>query len=177
MTDEKFNFLMDTLVSNFSVFRGVIANMRSAKSRRPYTICVSNTRNKNKLVPDECIVWDGDEVIYEGLLYSKKLKKVLDKADVCCMELTTAKQMESGKGEFICLGDYKTCSGKNCVCRSEAYWNKLVEKYPCLVEPEILITNPVLHNLVSKAFKEGWKVHKRHSASRAKATARKVLRK
>lgn len=172
MTQEKFDFLVDTLVSNFSVSRGVIGNMRSAKSRKPYTICVSNTRNKNTLVPTECIVWDGEDVFYEGKLRSKRLKNKLDKVGVCCMELTTAEQMEKGKGDFICLGDYKTCKGKNCVCRSEAYWNELIKRYPTLSADNIIIENDKLHNIVVRAFKTGWKVQKR---TRNK-TARKILK-
>ena len=168
MTQEKFDFLIDTLVSSFSVSRGVIGNMRSAKSRKPYTICVSNTRNKGTLVPTDCIVWDGEDTIYEGKLRSKLLKRKLDKLEVCCMELTTAEDMEKGRGDFICLGDYKTCKSKSCVCRAEAYWNELIKRYPTLNADRMVITNDKVHQLAVKAFKEGWKTQKNMKQRAAK---------
>lgn len=174
MTQEKFDFLVSTLVNNFSVSRGVIGNMRTAKSRHPYTICVSNTRNKNTLVPTDCIVWDGEDVLYEGKLNSKRLKNKLSKLGVCCMELTTAEQMEKGRGDFICLGDYKTCKGKSCVCKSEAYWNSLIERYPTLNAENVLIENSRLHNLVVSAFKTGYKVHKRNQKKNTKKALKEL---
>lgn len=160
MTPGNFQFLVKTLQNHYSTNRGIIGHMRTGMSKIPYSICVSNTRNKDKIVPTDCIVWYGDKVVYKGRLKSKRLYNKLDALNVCCMELTTAEEMERGEGKFICLGDYKTCTAGGCKCKSLAYWDKLRRKYPEL-DPENSIKASPVSALVTAAWKDGWRTAKR----------------
>lgn len=157
---DTFKFLLRVAKSNFSTARGVIVNLRSKTVRTPLSLCLSTRRNKGKLVPTDCILWEGEKALYEGPVNSKRLANKLAKLQLCCAEVTNAEDMERGIGEFICMGDPKTCTCTSCKCRSESYYTKLKLKYPELGKDVIIVENNVIKKMVTDAWENGFRVAK-----------------
>ena len=154
---DAFKFLMKVAKANYSTNHGVIVNLRSKTVRTPISLCMSSRRNKGKLIPTDCVVWKGESIIYEGPINSKRLANKLAKLDLCCAEITNAVDMEHGPGEFICMGDYKECKCITCQCRADNYYTKLKSKYPELNNDVIIVENAVIKDMITNAFKTGFK--------------------
>lgn len=171
----KFQKLVQLAVSNFSTNKGVILNLRSQTVRVPLSLCLSARRNKGKLVPDSCILWQGDEMVYQGKLNCKKLENILEKYDLCCFEVTNAEDMENGAGDFLCLGNHLECSCKTCKCRAEDYYTRLKMKYDILNDDEVTLPKSNMHDVIVTAYKKGWKEGKKKFRLKANALKQQLL--
>ena len=94
---------------------GVIAHCRTySNSRSALELCVSSCRNPG-LVPTDCILWNENVVLYEGPFQRYELRRLLTRFKVCCVELTTASDMEVGvEGKAKCMGNSMECACKKC---------------------------------------------------------------
>ena len=150
--------LVTSLINaNYSINHGVVINFRSEKVRTPICLCVSNYRNKDKLVPTNCIVWRKDSKLYEGPIKSKRLWNKLKKFNLCCVEVTSAKDMEYGYGDFICMSDAQCCKCANCACKSLEYYEDVRKRHPELNNDVVTLSNNKVRKLVTQAFSDGMK--------------------
>ena len=116
MTQDQFNSLISETVAMYSSSQGSILYLREqGNNSEPISICLSSLRNKNRIVPSECIVWDDYRVLYEGNIRSKKLYNKLKKYPFCCAEITSACDLNKRRGELCCLGCREECDNKK-VC-------------------------------------------------------------
>lgn len=114
MTEETYKFVIDALTANYSTAHGVIGQFKT-ESKIPLSLCISTVRNRSRLVPDSFCMWQGERMKAQGKLKSQHLKKILMKEDPCRLEITNAKDMEFGPGEYICLKEPCEACGK-CPC-------------------------------------------------------------
>lgn len=156
MTDQTFAFVIDTLKSAYSTAHGVIGQLKVTGSRYPWSLCVSTMRNAGKLIPDSCILWDSEKLKFQGKLSSCALKRRLDKADPCRLEITNSEDMESGSGDFICLKDPCSCTQK-CPCNVEGYFEELCRKHPEYRKKEVKMKQPEFKSVIKDAFTSGFK--------------------
>ncbi len=116
---DRFSTILQTAKANYSTTHGVILNLRSSNKRIPITLCVSTRRNRSKIVPTDCIVWSKDRILYQGTLNGKRLRNLIEKSDLCCIEVTNAVDMDYGPGKYICLNDKNTCQCTSCLCHKQ----------------------------------------------------------
>lgn len=160
MTDQTFAFIVDTLKASYSTAHGVIGQLKIKGSRFPWSLCLSTLRNAGKLIPDSCILWGGEKLKFQGKLSSCALRRRLEKADPCRLEVTNSEDMEAGPGDFICLKDPSSCKQK-CPCNVEGYFEELCKKHPEYRRKEIKMKQPEFRSVITSAFTDGFKEAKR----------------
>lgn len=117
MDKQAFKSMLDGIEGNFSPTSGLVVHLRKQSNGHCLSLCTSIFRNIG-MVPEECLVWNDEDLVYEGALDNKKLFNVLNKHKVCCAEYTSVDLMEQGqKGMFMCLGDTCSCTNRKCKLR------------------------------------------------------------
>lgn len=140
MRKRQFDKLVDVVVSAYSSKCGVIARLsKCSKPEKAVNLCVSTIRNNRYIIPEKCLLWDDDVIMYEGNLASSNLFSVLESLHLTKAEITDARKLESNKGDIICLGACKRCSLK-CNYRTDSYLQYITEKYPILKQDDCIDT-------------------------------------
>ena len=160
MQEETYNYIISILKANYSTTVGVIGQLKVPCYKLPWSLCISTLRNEGKIIPDSCVLWDSDKLLYAGKLSSKKLKKLIMDASPCRLEITNAQDMENGHGDYVCLSDSCKCK-KNCLCKAEHYWENLLKRRPELNRDFIVVEKPELKSIVTQAWKNGMKEAKK----------------
>jgi len=160
MTEETYSYILRVLKVNYSTSNGVIGQLKTSITRFPLSLCMSTLRNDGKLIPDQCTLWDSEKLLYAGKVSSRKLKRILMEADPCRLEITNAREMENGHGDFVCLKDCKSCVNK-CPCKAESYWEDLLRRRPEFNKEELKMKKPELKSIVTTAWKNGLKTAKK----------------
>lgn len=160
MTEDTYSYILRVLKTNYSTSNGIVGQLKVSTSRFPWSLCMSTIRNEGKLIPDSCVLWDGEKLLYAGKINSKKLKRIIMSSDPCRLEITTAKDMENGPGDYICLKHECECSGK-CPCKAENYWKDLLERRPELNKETIEMKQPEFKSHILDAWKAGMKEGKK----------------
>lgn len=172
MTKEDYKTFITQMIADYSSCRGVIAKLRSAKRRSPIILCMSSFRNRGEFVPNQCILWDNDRSLYRGSIKRKRLFNIINKYNICCVEITTAEESERGEAPHICFGNRCDCVCDRCKCRDDTYYESVVSKYPFLngSDSEEVEVDNNLKDILIKArerIKEGIK-------SKAKSTVKQI---
>ena len=160
MTEETYAFILKTLKSNYSTLNGVIGQLKVSGSRFPWSLCISTIRNEGRLCPDSGSLWDGDKLLFQGKLNSRKLKRILMEADPCRLEITNSKDMEYGHGDYVCLCSSDTCNDK-CECRAVDYYKNLLKRRPELNRETVKIKQTAFKSVVEEAWEAGMKEAKK----------------
>ena len=160
MTEDIYNYILRTLKINYSTSNGIVGQLKVKNSRFPWSLCMSTIRNEGKLIPDSCTLWDSEKLLYAGKLNSRKLKRIIMEGDPCRLEITNAKDMENGPGDFVCLKCEDACK-TSCPCRAENYWNDLLKRRPELNKEMIKLKQPEFKIHITEAWKAGMKEGKR----------------
>ena len=110
-----FSTLCTTLKRTWTRRDGVIMIMRNGpKGEHELILCVGGSRNPD-FTATKCVVWNGDTLVYEGLITGQTLKDLLSDTNVCYGELTNAKLMEHNKkGKLCCLKASAASCSKEC---------------------------------------------------------------
>jgi len=92
---------------------GVLLRMKtSSHGKKTWRLCAGNHRNEG-LVARNVVLWDGDTMLYDGPLLSKGLRKLLNRKEICHIELTSSRLLDQGRrGVFRCLKDPSKCQAK-----------------------------------------------------------------
>lgn len=89
---------------------GVILRLlRGSEHEKELLLCVGGHRNP-AICARYCVVWDGDEKVYDGEIMSDKLQHLLTKSNICFVEITNARLMEHNRhGVYKCLKAAEGC--------------------------------------------------------------------
>ena len=99
---------------------GVILRLlRGSEHEKELLLCVGGHRNP-AICARYCVVWDGDDKVYDGEIMSDKLQHLLTKSNVCFVEITNARLMEHNRhGVYKCLKTAEGCT-RQCMLRKAA---------------------------------------------------------
>ena len=109
MTNEKFNELVDLIRKAWTKKQGIVVRLQQQEDdRHPLLMCIGAMSNTG-FVPQNCKVWQHDELLYDGKINSKDLVKLLTEYDICYAEVNNVKRLDVHRGIYTCLGDRETC--------------------------------------------------------------------
>lgn len=116
MTEEKFDSLYALIRKGWSKRNGIVVRLQRAEDdSSPLLLCVGCLSNPG-FIAQNCKLWNGDDLLYDGPIVSDKLKQLLKDNNICHAEVSTAKRLDVSNGVFTCLGDKAACD-KNCALR------------------------------------------------------------
>lgn len=94
---------------------GVVLKLKtSTYGRKTWRLCAGNHRNDG-LAARKVVLWDGEDILYDGPLMARALQHILTRKGICCGELTTVKQLnKKAKGVFKCFKGPNTTCPKSC---------------------------------------------------------------
>ena len=117
MTDQAFNEMVLLLRRLWTRKQGALIRLQRAEDdSSPLLLCVGALLNQG-LRAENCKVWNGSTLIYEGPLESPALQQLLTDEQVCFGELNTAAKLDVKEGPCYCFGDPTDCT-KQCQLRS-----------------------------------------------------------
>lgn len=123
MKKATFDELCRSIRQAWSPKDGVIVRLnRGNNGVHELLLCVGGHRNPG-FCARQCIVWQGDTMVYDGPLLSAELRQLFTAHHICYGELTNVRLMEHGrKGIFKCYKDPSTCKSTTCsLCRQQTY--------------------------------------------------------
>ena len=98
---------------------GLIAVLnRGTTGQKELTLCAGGHRNPNRIAR-ACVIWDGDNKLYDGDIACEELKQLLTQNSICCAELTNARLLENNKkGIMKCYANKNTCKSVGCTLKN-----------------------------------------------------------
>ena len=109
MTPQNFKRFCADVRRRWSRDNGLVALVCTGGRKRVLRVCVSTTINQG-LVAENCVVWDGSQLAYEGPFESDALRSKFTVCGVCRCEFLTGREMAAGRhGKPVCYG-----TGRNC---------------------------------------------------------------
>lgn len=105
MTNEQFRKLVAGIQCRWSDKEGLIALAYSADytDGKVLRICVG-TVNNTGIVASDCLVWLEEDMLYQGKLDDKALKKLLDSNHICHIEYTNYRRVGFSITDAECFG-------------------------------------------------------------------------
>ena len=117
MTHKAFTQLIELLRRQWTRRQGSLFRLQRAEDdSSPLLLCVGALLNQG-FRAENCKVWDGNTLVYEGPLESSALLQLLTDEQVCFGELNTAAKLDVKEGPCYCFGDPNDCT-KQCQLRS-----------------------------------------------------------
>jgi hypothetical protein len=116
MTQDQFNELYRLIRKGWTKRTGIVVRLQRAEDdSSPLLLCVGCLSNPG-FIAQNCKLWDGDDLLYDGPIMSDKIRQLLTDNNICHAEVSTAKRLDVSNGVFTCLGDKTTCD-KSCTLR------------------------------------------------------------
>lgn len=109
MTDEQFNQLIQLVRKAWTKRNGIIIRLQQQEEdRHPLLMCVGALANTG-FIPQNCKVWQHDDLLYDGKIASEGLKGLLNEHEICYAEVNNVKRLDVNRGVYVCLGDRTSC--------------------------------------------------------------------
>lgn len=120
MRKKEYNALCALIRVNWNSKDGVIVKLKKTPLDTKYlSLCVGSVNNKD-LVANSCLLWEDNDLLYEGHLTSDDLLYILNRKRICHAEVTCVRLMQQGKhGINCCLGG--TCTCQTCKYKTDKY--------------------------------------------------------
>ena len=116
MTQDQFDNLCNMIRKGWSKRTGIVVRLQRAEDDvQPLLLCVGKLSNPG-FVAQNCKVWCGDDLLYDGKIASDKLRQLFTDRDICHAEVSTVKRLDVNGGVYTCLGDKAACT-KECALR------------------------------------------------------------
>lgn len=116
MTQEQFDRLYMLIRKGWSKRTGLVVRLqRQEDDATPMLLCVGSLSNTG-LIAQNCKVWCGDDLLYDGKINTEELRQLLTDEGICHAEISTVKRLDVNNGVYTCLGDRETCQ-KQCALR------------------------------------------------------------
>lgn len=94
--------------------KGAVALITGGAGTKVLRICMGPHRNPGH-VARKCVVWAGEEKLYDGLLETNELRLLLARRELCHVELTTSWNMTRYKrGQLKCYPTKANCDPALC---------------------------------------------------------------
>lgn len=119
MTKDNFEELCRDIKQLWTAKDGLVAKLnRGTTGQKELTLCAGGHRNPNRIARI-CVLWEGDNKLYDGDICSADLKQLLTSNGICGAELTSARLLENNKkGIMKCYANKDTCKSAGCVLKN-----------------------------------------------------------
>ena len=109
MTQQAFNEMVLLLRRKWTRKQGALFRLQRAEDdSSPLLLCVGALANQG-FRAENCKVWEGTDLVYEGPLESTQLAYLLALRGVCFGELNTGAKLDVRNGDYYCFGDTDAC--------------------------------------------------------------------
>ena len=116
MTQDQFDNLYNMIRKGWSKRTGIVVRLQRAEDDvQPLLLCVGKLSNPG-FTAQNCKVWCGDDLLYDGKIAADKLRQLLTDREICHAEVSTVRRLDVNGGVYTCLGDKTTCE-KQCALR------------------------------------------------------------
>lgn len=115
MLKKEYNALCTLIKRAWNSKDGVLVKLKRSPLDTSYlSLCVGSASNRG-IIATSCLLWDGNDLLYEGAINSSDLFNILKRKKICYAEITCVRLAQQGKKGVSC------CVVGSCVCKTCRY--------------------------------------------------------